>query len=56
MSDDTGCTICGEELEEKEIEDDKVKRLKKNNKHLGGEDIHKLVCTECGHTAYVIKD
>lgn len=50
------CSICGGELEEAEIDDEKADRLKKDNKHLEGADIHKLVCQQCGHTAYVTRD
>ncbi|MDY6770820.1 MAG: hypothetical protein SV186_02555 [Candidatus Nanohaloarchaea archaeon] len=52
MSDDE-CAICGGEVEEEEIEPEKLERLQEDNEHLEGEDIHKLVCQECGHTAYV---
>ncbi|MDY6777983.1 MAG: hypothetical protein SVU32_04905 [Candidatus Nanohaloarchaea archaeon] len=50
------CVICGGDVEEADIEPDKVERLKEDNKHLEGEEIHKLVCQECGHTSYVRKD
>lgn len=47
------CLLCGGEMEEEQIEDDKIDRLKEDNQHLEGEDVHKLVCADCGHTAYV---
>jgi len=50
------CSICGGDLEEEDIDPEKAERLKKDNKHLKGADIHKLVCQQCGHTAYVTRD
>jgi len=49
------CPICGEEAVEEPIEEDKLERLQEHE-HLEGREIVKLVCGDCGHTAYVSKD
>lgn len=50
------CAICGGETKEQEIEEEKKDRLMKDNEHLENEEIHKVVCDNCGHTAYVRSD
>ncbi|MCJ7428937.1 MAG: hypothetical protein MUP66_00945 [Candidatus Nanohaloarchaeota archaeon QJJ-5] len=50
------CAICGSETREEEIDPEKKERLMKDSDHLEGEEIHKVVCENCGHTAYVRKN
>lgn len=51
MGDDQ-CELCGGELEEREISDEREAQLRENIPDLDGKTLHATVCTECGHVAY----
>lgn len=46
------CALCGGELEEEEIAADRQDKLREHDPELEEEDMHALVCQDCGHIAY----
>ena len=46
------CVICGGEMEEEEMDEDKERRIKDNAPHFEGEEFVKMVCQKCGHVSY----
>lgn len=46
------CVICGGEMEEKEMDKDKERRIKANAPHFEGTEFVKMICTKCGHVSY----
>ena len=47
------CAVCNGKTEREEIERAKKQRLLDADKSLEGADLHKRVCEECGHIAYI---
>ena len=47
------CAVCNGKTEREEIEKAKKQRLLDADKSLEGADLHKRVCKECGHIAYL---
>lgn len=46
------CALCGGELEEYEVSEEREERIRKNVPDLDGKTVHARVCTECGHVSY----
>lgn len=45
------CALCGGEMVEEEIEEEREEKLRENS-DLDGDDVHALVCQDCGHVSY----
>ncbi|MCJ7479277.1 MAG: hypothetical protein MUP63_03830 [Candidatus Nanohaloarchaeota archaeon QJJ-7] len=47
------CAICGGELVEEDIHDDREEKIRDNSPDIDdGEDLHALACEDCGHVTY----
>lgn len=47
------CIVCDGDTELEDVEEDKLRRLKEADSSLEEHDIKKVVCKDCGHTAYI---
>lgn len=47
------CVVCKGKTVKEKMEESKKKRLLDADKRLDEEELHKRVCQECGHIAYV---
>lgn len=50
------CALCGGELEDHEVSDEREEKIRKNAHDIKGKDVHAKVCTECGHVSYYATD
>lgn len=46
------CALCGGELVEEEIDEDREAKIREHEPDLEGEELHALVCQDCGHVSY----
>ncbi|MDY6769616.1 MAG: hypothetical protein SVU88_01450 [Candidatus Nanohaloarchaea archaeon] len=46
------CTVCGGEMAEEELDEEQVEKIRARSADLADDDVHALVCQECGHVAY----
>lgn len=47
------CTLCGGDLTEEELDEERETRIRGNSPDLDADDgLHALVCEDCGHVAY----
>lgn len=52
MSDEDTCALCGGELVEEAIHEDREAALRENVPDLEEKDLHARVCQACGHVSY----
>lgn len=46
------CAFCGGDLVEEEIEEERESKIRRSSEDLGEEELHALVCQDCGHVSY----
>ncbi|MDY6777012.1 MAG: YgiT-type zinc finger protein [Candidatus Nanohaloarchaea archaeon] len=46
------CALCGGEMVEEDLEDEREQKIRRNSEIEDEEDMHALVCQDCGHVAY----
>lgn len=52
MADTGNCALCGGELEEHEVSEEREEKIRRNAPDLEEKTVHAKVCTECGHVSY----
>lgn len=46
------CALCGGDLVEEDIDEERETKIRGSSSDLEEEDMHALVCQDCGHVSY----